>query len=81
MGKFDWPKHNCFAKIKLKIHVKQLKSITFSKIHLWALLEMPCIAMVPMWSPMVHSLSFALGFYILDEWESQIIPRLPFLNA
>jgi len=30
---------------------------------------------------MAQSLSFALGFSILEEWESQIIPGPPFLNA
>jgi len=30
---------------------------------------------------MAHSLSFVLGSSILNEWESQIIPRPPFLNA
>jgi hypothetical protein len=37
--------------------------------------------MVPMQNPMAHSLSFALGSSILDEWGSQIIPGGPFLNA
>jgi hypothetical protein len=37
--------------------------------------------MVLVWNAMAHSLSSALGFSILDEWESQIIPRPPFLNA
>ncbi len=30
---------------------------------------------------MAHSLSSTLDFSILDEWESQIIPRPPSLNA
>jgi hypothetical protein len=30
---------------------------------------------------MAHSLSSTLGSSIVDEWESQIIPRPPFLNA
>jgi hypothetical protein len=37
--------------------------------------------MVPMQNPKAHSLSFTLGFSILDEWESQIILEPPFLNA
>jgi hypothetical protein len=42
---------------------------------------MPYIVVVPMQNPMAHSLSSALGSSILDEWESQIIPGPPFLNA
>jgi hypothetical protein len=42
---------------------------------------MPYIIVVPMWNPMAHSLSSTLDFSILDEWESQIIPRPPSLNA
>ncbi len=34
MGECDWIKHNCFAKTKLKIHVRQLRSITCPKIRL-----------------------------------------------
>jgi hypothetical protein len=81
MGGCDWQKHNYFAKTKLKIHVRQLKSITCPKIYLWALLEMHYIAMEPMQNPMARSLSFTLGSSILDEWESQIIPMPPFLIA
>jgi hypothetical protein len=81
VGWCDWQKHNYFAKTKLKIHVRQLRSITCPKICLWALLEMPYTTMVPTQNPMARSLSFTLGFSILNEWECQIIPRPPFLNA
>jgi len=37
--------------------------------------------MVPMRNLMACSLSFAMGFSILDEWESQIILGPPSLNA
>jgi hypothetical protein len=70
MGGCDWPKHNYYAKTKLKIHVRWLRSITCPKIHLHVPLEMPCIFVVLMQNPMACSLSFALGFSILDEWES-----------
>ncbi len=34
VGGCDWPKHNSSVKTKLKIHVRQLKSITCPKSHL-----------------------------------------------
>jgi hypothetical protein len=81
MGGCDWLKHNYSTKTKLKIHVKQLRSITCPKIHLQAYLEMPYKAMVLVWNPIVRSFSFASVSSILDECKSQIIPRPPFLNA
>jgi len=42
---------------------------------------MPCTIVVLVQNPMVYSLSSTLGSSILDEWESQIKPRPPFLNA
>ncbi len=65
----------------MKIHVRQLRSITCPKICLRAPSEMPCTIVVPMQNPMAFSLSSTLGFSILDEWESQIILGPPFLNA
>ncbi len=81
VGGCDWPKHKCFAKTKLKIHVRQLRSITCLIICLWALSKMFCTFVVPVQNPMAHSFSFALGSSILNECESQIILRPPFLNA
>jgi hypothetical protein len=42
---------------------------------------MPCTAMVLVQNPMARSFSSTLGSSTLDEWEFQIIPRAPFLNA
>ncbi len=62
MGGCDWPKWYCFAKTKLKIHVKQLRSITCPKIRLWVLSKMPCIVMVLVWT---HGpfLFICIGFF------------------
>jgi hypothetical protein len=81
MGGYDWPQHNWSIKTKLKIHVKQLKSITCPKICLHVPSKMPYTVVVLVQNPMAHSLSFALGFSILEEWESQTIHGPPFLNA
>jgi len=56
--------HNAFVLTwpKLKTHVKQLKSINCSKIHLWALSKMFGVTMVRIWKPMACSLSSTLNF-------------------
>jgi hypothetical protein len=58
-----------------------LRSIICPKICWWVLSQMPYITMVLVQNPMAYSFSFTLGFSILNEWESQIIHGLPFLNA
>jgi hypothetical protein len=80
-GECNWSKHNYSTKTKLKIHVRQLRSITCPKICLWAPSKMPCTIMVLVRNPMVCSLSFTLGSSVIDEQESQIILGPPFLNA
>jgi len=82
VGRCDWSKCLYFAKAKLKIHVRQLRSIPCPKIYLWALLEIFGTTMVQMCqNPMAHYCSYTLGSSVLYEWESQIIPRPPSLNA
>ncbi len=76
-----WPKHNRPTKTKLKTHVRQLRSKTCPKIHLWAPSKMSYIVVVPMWNSMARSLSSTLGSSILDEWESQIILGPPILKC
>jgi hypothetical protein len=34
--------------------------------------------MVLMWKPVAYSFSYVVGSFKLDEWESQVIFRLPF---
>jgi hypothetical protein len=55
-------KRLCFDMAKLKTHVKQLKSINCSKIHLWVPSKMFGMTMVAIWKPMACSLSSTLNF-------------------
>jgi hypothetical protein len=36
---------------------------------------------MPMWNPIAHSCSSALGSFILDDFTSQIMPGMPFQNV
>jgi hypothetical protein len=70
-----------FANAKLKIHVRQLKSITYPKIRLYAYMEKVGMDVVKMQKHMAHFLSFTLGSSILDEWKCQTIYRFPSQNV
>ncbi len=81
-GGCDWSKCLYFAKVKLKIHVMQLRSILCPKICLWAASKIFGTTMVQVCqNPMAHYYSYTLGSFVLYEWESQIILKPPSLNA
>ncbi len=68
VGKKDYANWTCSTQQRLKVHVKQVRSLTCPNIHLWTPLEIPCIAMVPMQNPITHFRSSTLGSSILDDW-------------
>jgi hypothetical protein len=74
-------KHYVLTNDKLKIHVKQLRSINCPNMHLRAPFARFGIIIMPMKNPMVHSLSSTLGSSICDELASQIMFNLAFQNA
>jgi hypothetical protein len=54
-------KNMCYAKLKLQIHVMQLRSMTCLQIHMRAHFERFGVEVMPMQKPMAHSLTFTLG--------------------
>jgi hypothetical protein len=74
--------HNCAKCLcsinpRFRIQVRQLKSITSPNVCLWRFFEKFGTTLMLVWCPMVCSLSFALGSFIFEEWESQIIFIFP----
>ncbi len=70
LGGEQWTKWLCFAKQKLKIHVRQFKSMTCPKICLQILFERLSITILLVWKPMAHSLSSTLGSSMQGDLES-----------
>jgi len=82
VGGKEYAIQSCLAQQRLKIHMRQVRSITCPNICVQTLLESPHMVVVPMQNPMVHfHPSTLLGSSILDELVSQIMHGPPSQNV
>jgi glyoxylate carboligase len=81
MGGKDYANQTCSTQQRLKIHVKQVRSITCPNIRLGKPSKILRTIVVPVQNPIAHHRSLALSSFILDELVSQIIHGLPSQNV